>query len=189
MSQQTKKSAAGKTAAAKKAKPVKKPVAGKTATGKKKIYVKPKVKIQKNRKAKKNVSQTIPNGRTLQTRDDFFENQGHYKKPGYEKKGLYRKVVVVDSNKDDELAVVKLTTSKRGRRIKDYKKGKSRYRPYVETKDDKGRPIKLSGKFVENPPSADIPPKSVAKIKKSTFKSEKQSIQNRKKVRALKKRK
>lgn len=59
---------------------------------------------------RKNVSQKIPNGRTLQTRDEFFEGQEKYRKPGYENKGLYRKVVVVDSNRADELAVVKLTT-------------------------------------------------------------------------------
>lgn len=73
MSQQTKKTAAGKTAAGKKAKPVKKPVAGKTATGKKKSYVTPKVKIQKNRKAKKNAKPK------LQTKNEFRYNHktGH----------------------------------------------------------------------------------------------------------------
>ncbi len=70
---------------------------------------------QKKPPKRKNVSQTIPNGRTLQTRDEFFEGKADYRKPGYEDKGHYRKVVVVDSNRKNELAVVKLTTSKKGK--------------------------------------------------------------------------
>ena len=34
-------------------------------------------------------------GRTVQTRDEYFERQGDYRKPGYEKKGNYRKAGVV----------------------------------------------------------------------------------------------
>lgn len=66
---------------------------------------------------RKNVSQKIPNGRTLQTRDEHFEGQKNYRKPGYENKGDYRRVVVIDSNRDDELAVIKLTTSKKEHRL------------------------------------------------------------------------
>ena len=88
----------------------KKPAASKAA-GKNKIEnskskAKPAEKKTNSPKSqRKNVSQKIPNGRTLQTRDEFFEGQEKYRKPGYENKGLYRKVVVVDSNRADELAV------------------------------------------------------------------------------------
>ena len=141
---------------------------------------------QKTSPKRKNVSQTIPNGRTLQTRDERFEGQKNYRKPGYEKKGNYRKVVVVDSNRDDELAVIKLTTSKKGKTLETYQKGKSKYRPFVETKDDEGKPIKAGKKFKMNKPSKDIPPAEISKIKKETFKTARQAPKNRKLVRQIK---
>ena len=59
---------------------------------------------------KRNVSKTISNGTILHTRDEYFYLSSGYRKPGYANKGNYRKVVVVDSNKNDDLAVVKLST-------------------------------------------------------------------------------
>ena len=174
----------------------------KVITNKKKSSAKPavvkkKVESKKKPVAKsapgkknKNVSQKVPNGRTVQTRDEYFEGQKDYRKSGYGKKGVYRKAVVVDSNRKDELAVVKLTTSKKGKPL-DYKSGKSKYRPFVVTKDDKGKPIKLGKKFVENSPKADVSKKEVNKIKKDLFRGEskKTSKDNRKRVRELKGRK
>lgn len=135
-------------------------------------------------KKNKNISKNIPNGRTLQTRDEYFSGAATYRKPGYEKKGNYRKVAVVDSNRNDELAVVKLTTSKRGKSILGEKK--SKYRPFVETKDEKGMPIKVGKKFIENPPHKDLSPRGVCQIKKDTFHDNRNALQNRKKVRTLK---
>ena len=168
----------------------KKPVASKTA-GKKKSenpQRKPAVKsATKNcqKPKRKNVSQKIPNGRTLQTRDEFFEGQEKYRKPGYENKGLYRKVVVVDSTRADELAVVKLTTSKQGTALPDYQQGKSKYRPFVATKDDENKPIKVGKKFLPNKPQKDVSQKDINQIKKDSIKRK----DNRKKLRELKGRK
>ena len=166
------------------------PVAGKTATGKKKCN------SQKNEKRKqppkrKNVSQTIPNRRTLQTRDEYFYGQGDYRKPGYEGKGLYRKAVIVDSNRKNELVVVKLTTSKQGKNLPNYKDGNSSFRPFVETMDEKGNPIKFGSKFKENTPSADMAKKDVNKIKKDLFvnSSNRTKKENKKEVRKVKGRK
>ena len=52
----------------------------------------------------KNISKKIPNGRTLKTSDKHLpgKNGGKMKNK--------RRVVVVDSNKNDELAVVRITT-------------------------------------------------------------------------------
>ena len=134
----------------------------------------------------KNISQKNPNGRTLQTRDEYFYGAANYKKPGYQKKGKYRKVVVVDSNRDDELAVVKLTTSNAisAKPLPTYQKGKSKYKPYVETKNHKGKPIKPGVYFSENKPSLDVDKKSVNQIKEDCM----QSSRNRFKLRKLKKR-
>lgn len=136
----------------------------------------------------KNTSKKIPNGRTLQTRDEYFEGDGDYKKPGYEDKGLYRGAVVVDSNRDDELAVIVFTTSSKGVEVPGRKK--SKYRPFVETKDDDGEPIKIGKKFKENKPQKDLSRVAVTKMKTLAFKNAGDaSKENREKVREMKGRK
>lgn len=140
------------------------------------------------RKDKKNVSKTIPNGRTLQTRDEYFAGQKKYRKPGYESKGHYRKVVVIDSNDLDDLAVVKLTTSPKGVTL-DYGNGKSKFRPFVLTEDNDGQPIRAGNKFVENKPNKDLSKRDVTKIKSESFKTSSHSKENRRRVRVMKKRK
>ena len=136
------------------------------------------------RKKKKAVSDSIPNGRTVQTRDEYFEGNANYRKPGYENKGNYRKAVVVDSNQKDELALVKLTTSGKGRAVPGQKK--SKYRPFVETKDDEGKPIRLGKKFIPNEPKKDLSKHAVSEIKKRTFRKSSKAAENRKKVREMK---
>ena len=132
----------------------------------------------------KNVSSTIPNGRTLQTRDEYFEGQKRYRKPGYKGKGNYRKVVVVDSNREDDLAVVKLTKSGKGKDVPGIKK--SKYRPFVETKDDTGKPIRIGSKFVENSPKKDLSFEAVLKIRDDVFQKSENAPENRKKLQELK---
>lgn len=138
---------------------------------------------------RKNVSQTVLNGRTLQTRDEFLESGKNYIKPGYEKKGLYRKVVVVDSNRNDELAVIKLTT-KGKHKLPSYQKGKSSYNAFIETKDNKNMPIKVGIKFRLNNRSNDIAKSDINNMKKNSLikasRNTKQS--NRKQLRKLKSR-
>ena len=131
---------------------------------------------------RKNVSRDIPNGRTVQTRDEHFEGAGEYRKPGYENKGYYRRAVVVDSNRQNHLAVVVLTT--KGEEVPGEKK--ATFRPYVETKDDKGNPITIGKKFKENKPQKDLSSKAVAKIKKVSFYNSHNALENRKKVRDMK---
>ena len=141
---------------------------------------KPKRKIVQ----RKNVSKEIPNGRTLQTRDEYFEGDGDYRKPGYENKGLYRGAVVVDSNRNNDLAVIVLTKSEKGEDVPGRKN--SKYRPFIETKDDKGQPIRIGEKFKENKPSKDLSPEAVKTIKKLTFKDAGNAQENRDKVREMK---
>ncbi len=140
---------------------------------------------------RKNVSQTIPNGRILQTRDEFFYGEQDYRKPEKEEKGNYRGSVVVDSNRNDELAVVKLITSKNATELSNYKAGQSKYRPFIETKDDNGNPIKVGGKFIPKSSEHDMEKSDVDKIKKHALIESSPSLNksNRKKLRELKKRK
>ena len=101
----------------------------------------------------------------VQTRDEYFEGQSAYRKPGYANKGNYRKSVVIDKNNNDDLAVVKLTTKGRFP-LPEYKTGKSRYNPQIQTLDDEGKSIQLGPKFVPTSIKNDMSPKCVNMIKR-----------------------
>lgn len=138
-------------------------------------------------KAKRNISQNIPNGTIVHTRDEYFKGQENYRKPGYESKGNYRKSVVVDSNRYDEIALVKLGTSS-GKELPNYGSGKSKYRSVVLTLDDKGKPIKIGHKFVRKGVSSEMSMRDVNGIKKDLV-SGKNGKSNRNRLREMKKRK
>ena len=121
---------------------------------------------------KKNRSKTVKNGTILQTRDEYLHGQKNY-----------RKVTVVDSNRNDELAVVKLY-SKSGAELPS---GKSNYKPFVETLDDDNRRIKIGKKFIPN--GKRLSKQDVAVIKKDCFTNPKYRHKNKKKVRRIKSRK
>ena len=124
-------------------------------------------------------------GRTLQTRDEYFEGQRSYRKEGYETKGNYRKAVVIAQFNDD-LALVKLTKgSPKGIPLEDEKV--SKYKPYVETLDRNGEPIRYSGKFIPNKPSKALSKKDTAKIAIDCFKGDGElQKENKNKVRKMK---
>jgi len=133
-------------------------------------------------KKNRNVSKNIPNGTILHTRDDYIYGSQNYRKPGYANKGNYRKVSVVDSNKNDDLAVVKLTT--KGKTIPGEK---STYKPFVETLDDNGNPIRIGPKFISR--GAKLSKSAVSIIKKDSFNNSNTRKVNRRKVRDMKGRK
>ena len=141
--------------------------------------------------SKRNVSKTIPNGTIVHTRDEYFFGSKDYRKPGYDKKGNYRMAVVVDSTRDDQVAVVKLLSDKEkenpGIRIIGFNKDKSYYKPFIEVFDDDGRSIRIGSKFIDK--GKRMPKKLVTQIKKKTFKKSGNAKSNRSKVRHLKGRK
>ena len=134
------------------------------------------------KKKNKNVSKNVPNGTILHTRDEYIFGSQSYRKPGYKNKGNYRKVGVVDSNKNDDLAVVKLTT--KGKLLPGEK---STYKPFIETLDDNGNPIRIGPKFISR--GAKLSKEAVTVIKKDSFKDSKIRKVNRGKVRVMKGRK
>lgn len=146
-----------------------------------------KIKILRNPKAKKhrNISKNIPNGLILLTRDEYFENDQNYRKPGYEKRGNYRKTIVVDSNKLNELIVVKGSTNGIDLKIP----GIKAIKPYARDKDNEHNPIKISNKFINS--NKKISESNVNKIKKHMLTKERKSVRlkNKKLFRNLKKRK
>lgn len=61
-------------------------------------------------KGNKNVSKKYPNGKKVQTRDNYLDKTDYYS-PGHpNEKDLYRSTVIVDSNRKGELVLVPLTT-------------------------------------------------------------------------------
>ena len=142
-------------------------------------------------KRNKNVSKTIPNGRTLQTRDEFLESGKGKKniKPNHpEPNDLYRRVVVVDSNRKNEVAVVKLTTKGKNK-LPNYGRGRSSFKPIVEIRDNQGNFISIDGvKFKENKQKKDLSKKDVSFVKKKSFvkSNPKTREQNRTRARELK---
>lgn len=124
-------------------------------------------------------------GRTVQTRDENFEGQSDYRKPGYENKGNYRKAVVIAQH-GKKRAVVKLTKgSPKGESLTDEKV--SKYRPYVQTKDDEGNPITYGKKFRPNNRKKDLTMRDVTKIAIECFQGNSERAKdNRNKIREMK---
>ena len=124
-------------------------------------------------------------GRTVQTRDEYFEGQSTYRKPGYEGKGNYRKAVVVAQYGKD-LAVVKTTKgSPRGIPLQDEKV--SKYRPYVHTRDNEKKPIRYNRKFIPNEQSKNFSMRDIIQISIDCFAGdEPRQRKNRNKVRKMK---
>lgn len=168
-------------------KPAKKPATKKTTTKKVTTAKKgtkkqtPKKKYtskQKKPPKRKNVSQIIPNGRTLQTRDEFLKGgsgKENIKEDHPDKRDLYRRVGVIDSNRDNEVVVVKLST--KGRHdLKSYLSGKTKYNAFVEIEDNNGQRIKIDNvRFYENPPYRDLSIQEVNQIKKNCYSNKKTS--------------
>lgn len=127
----------------------------------------------------KNRSHKIGDGRTMQTRDNYLEGGKNYSKAGYENKGLYRLIIVLSSNKRDELIVTKGTT-KGKYRLTNYKNGMTTYNPYIYTKDDEGNPIKVNFKFKLNKKSNSVSKKDVNTMNYNCYKNNQTSKRLRK---------
>ena len=133
-------------------------------------------------KKNKNVSKTVPNGAFIITNDKFF-----YGTDG--KSDKTRMATVIDSNKKDELAIVKYTTSKKHGRTFKNNKGLSRHSDTVYIKDDSGKPIKIDNKKFQANSKRDITQKQANEIKRRNVKESKYQKANRKRLRQLKGRK
>lgn len=154
-------------------------------------------KVKKRKIAKKakpspkeeNKSKRYPDGRTLQTRDKFLplDKRGKSTSPKDE-----RRVVIIDSNRRDELAVVRLTRQKQinTTSLPTYKKGNGKdsfFKHFVEIEDNERNPIKVDGiKFKENNPSQDLSRKELEIVKDKVLNHSRQAGENKKNISALK---
>ena len=146
---------------------------------------------RKNGAAKpvENVSKRYPNGRTLKTQDRYLpvSKNGISDNPKAQ-----RRVTIVDSNRYDELAVVRLTTQRQANTslLAGYKQGNGKathFKHFVEIMDDEGNPIKVDGKkFIENPWDYDLTPKQIEYVRRGVLSGKQQSQENNKKIAALK---
>ena len=135
-----------------------------------------------------NISKRYPNGRTLKTKDEYLS------KPKGEFANLKeeRRVVIIDSNKHGELAVVALVTQDQpnSTHLPPYKQGNGRktyFKHFVEIADCDGNPITADGeRFSENPWAYDLRPFEVEYIRGIVLEHCKQAQSNQSKIDALK---
>ena len=120
-----------------------------------------KIKIKEN----KNVSKHIKNGTMVMTRDEFFLDNNNYRKPQYINNNvLYRDAFVIETNKNDELILVKVQSG--GKLTVINKIGqKEKYNAHLKRLDNEGKPIKLGDKFKRGNPKYDISEKEANIIK------------------------
>ena len=144
-----------------------------------------------NNRSTINVSKTIRNGTVVMTRDEYFEDHNNYKKPNHiNDNSLYRETTVVDSNSNNELALVKQQSSGQYSVINKNKQIR-KYAPYIKTKDDEGNPIRLGSKFIRGNPKYDVTKTQAKKMKSNCInnKNAKISNENRQKIKELKNKK
>lgn len=152
--------------------------AGKTKLHSNRVPPKKSSSGTKNKRLSRTASGRVPQGRTLSTRDNYL---GNGKKTGSTKE---RPVVVIEANKNNDLAVVPLSSreGKNRTRLKNYQQGQSYFKHYVEIEDDEGNPIRVNKKFKENHPNMDVSGEDVQKIKDKVLYHGKASVTNREKM-------
>ncbi|MBQ8299270.1 MAG: hypothetical protein IJX99_05325 [Clostridia bacterium] len=120
----------------------------------------------------------------MKTNDNYLpENKRNSKKE--------RPLVVIETNKNNELAVVPLSSRKGKHRthLPNYQQGKSYFKHFVEIEDSEGKPIKVGKKFRENNPKSDVSRKDVNKIIDKVFNHSSTSSRNKEKIEMFRKRK
>ena len=135
-----------------------------------------------SKKPRKNISRNIPNGTLVITNDkNFAGTDGQSNKT--------RMSVVADSNRKDELALVKYTTSgKHGRKF-DNDKGFLGHGDMIFTKDNEGRPIVIDGeKFIQGNSGRAISHRQANEIKRRNVKESRYRRENIKRLKRLKNR-
>lgn len=136
-----------------------------------------------------NASKRYPNGRTLNTQDKYLPTD---KKGNSTNKKDNRRVAVLGSNRNDELAVVRLTAQNETNTtaLPTYKQGNKKttyFKHFVEIEDNEGKPIKVDGKkFKENPRDYDLNHDEVKQIKNTVYGHVKQSKTNNENIKKLK---
>lgn len=141
---------------------------------------------------RKNVSQKVKNGTAILTRDEFFEDHNNYQKEKYKSNPnfYYREATVVDSNRNDELAIIKHQSSGKFS-VKKNNDKTAKYNTYIKIKDNEGKPIKIGAKFKRANPDYDVTEQKANRMKRKSVRSSNKQINkdNRNALKSLKGRK
>lgn len=140
--------------------------------------------FSKKPKKRKNVSQNISNGTLIITNDKFL-----YGTDGQSDKT--RMAPVIDSNRADELALVKYTTSTKHGREFENNKGFKGHGDKIYTLDNEGKPIKIDDKKFVAPRNSrrNITEQQANEIKRRNVEESKYKAGNKANLRNLKHRK
>ena len=144
----------------------------------------------RNIKPIKNVSKTIKNGAVIQTRDHYLYGSGGYVKPKYADVPdiMYRQGVVVDSNINDDLAIILIQSG--GKLKAKNKKGQTeKFGSHIKIRDDENQPIRINNKFKRGKPQNDFSAKRAKRMKNKALKTKSKRLNksNLKKILELKK--
>lgn len=126
----------------------------------------------------------IPQGRTLTTQDKYLDKKAR-------QPDKLRPLVVIETNDENDLAVVQLS-SRKGKnrtRLPKYQQGQSYFKHFVEIEDDEGKPIRVNKKFRENHQNMDVSDEDVNRIKYVVFSHGKTSSANRDKIKKFRNKK
>lgn len=123
----------------------------------------------------KNKSRIYKDGMRVQTRDNFFYGSDYFDHRHPNERDLYRKTYIVDSNRNDELVLVKSTTHQ------------NRTTPtidsrYIYYKDNNGNPIKIDGIKFKLIRRQSLNKLDTINLKKNVFTNNRYSRRNRREV-------
>ena len=123
----------------------------------------------------KNRSGIYRDGMRVQTRDNYLYGSNYYDLRHPRSSDLYRKTYIIDSNKNNELVLVKETTHR------------GRVRPtidsrYIYYKDDLGNPIKIDNNKFKIKRNRSLSKVDTINLKKQVFRNNRNSRRNRRDV-------
>jgi Cft2 family RNA processing exonuclease len=142
----------------------------------------------KNKKKRfPNQSSKLINGTILRTRDKYLPGGAssyHEKEEKHKNKNdLYRKVIIIDTNRKNEIAILELTSDKRGILINPKENDRSRCRPFItRTFSDKKPLILISSKLERSRNDASYSPGEALALKKYCLKSNKVTSEQKEKI-------
>lgn len=127
----------------------------------------------------RNVSKRVRLGSVVQTRDHYLYGSGGYVKPKYADKPdiMYRQGVVVDSNINDDLAIIIIQSG--GKLKAKNKKGQTeKFGPYIKIRDDENQPIRINDKFKRGDPQNDFSAKRAKRMRNKALKTKNKRIRD-----------
>lgn len=130
----------------------------------------------------KNISRTIKNGTLVQVRDSYLEHGKNTKGRNQD----YRVATVIDSNRNDEIGIVKRQHATNAIEING-----EFYNPNIKTKNKDNKPLKIDHQHVRIIRTRSYTERDANEIKRKALKEQSKNVRkpNKKRLRELKGRK